>query len=49
MFRDKAIEVMNFFSRKWLIINEEAACKRMTNFTDSVELRNEYRRIFVLS
>jgi hypothetical protein len=30
----------NFFIRKWLIINEEVAYKRMINYTNAVGLRN---------
>jgi hypothetical protein len=29
-----------FLSRKWLIVNEEATYKRITNCTNAVELRN---------
>jgi hypothetical protein len=34
-----------FLSRKWQIVNEEIAYKKITNCTNIIELRNSYRNI----
>jgi hypothetical protein len=46
MLRNKKAERTHILSRKWQIINEELAYKKIINCTNTIELRNLVRYLY---